>query len=157
MKVASERLLYHLLTQFLRGFDHQGEWLGSPLLDTRLLPARADGVDEQDASWHPGARHAEPPQRIQEADTLHQEVLQRGQCQKTTAKTISSLSVPVPADVCRLPVAVVTTVPVSAETIQPAHRYATIKYSSRLGDCASSPDMRPVHCWNSAFSVTSLI
>ena len=96
MKLASERLLYHLLTQFLPGFDHQGEWLGSPLLDTRLLPARADGLDEQDASRHPGARHAEPPQRIQEADAFHREVLQRGQCQKTTAKTISSLSVPVP-------------------------------------------------------------
>jgi hypothetical protein len=36
-------------------------------------------------------------------------------------------------------------------------RYATIKYSSRFGDCASRPDMRPVHCWKAAFSVTSLI
>jgi hypothetical protein len=48
MKLTSELLLYQrLLTQFLPRFDHEGEALGSPLLDARLHPMRADGVDDQ--------------------------------------------------------------------------------------------------------------
>ncbi|MGH8066393.1 MAG: hypothetical protein ACRERE_14395 [Candidatus Entotheonellia bacterium] len=38
MKLTSERLLYQLLTQFLRGCDHQGEGFGAPFLDARLHP-----------------------------------------------------------------------------------------------------------------------
>jgi hypothetical protein len=47
MKLASELLLDHLLTQFLPGFDHQWEALGSPFLDARLHAMRSDGVDDQ--------------------------------------------------------------------------------------------------------------
>jgi hypothetical protein len=41
-KLAPERLRYQSLTQFLPGCAHQGEGRGSPLLDTRLHPIRAD-------------------------------------------------------------------------------------------------------------------
>jgi hypothetical protein len=47
IKLASELLLYQLLTQFLPGFDHEGEALGSPLLHARLDTMRAYRVDEQ--------------------------------------------------------------------------------------------------------------
>jgi hypothetical protein len=49
IKLASELLLDHLLTQFLPGFDHQREALGSPFLDARLHAMRSDGVDDQRA------------------------------------------------------------------------------------------------------------
>ena len=49
IKLASELLLDHLLTQFLPGFDHQREALGSPFLDARLHSMRSDGVDDQRA------------------------------------------------------------------------------------------------------------
>ena len=47
IKLASELLLYQLLTQFLPGLDHQGETLGPPFLDARLHSMRSDGVDDQ--------------------------------------------------------------------------------------------------------------
>jgi hypothetical protein len=78
MKLTSELLLYQRLSQFLPGLDHEREALGPPLLDARLHPMRADRVDEQGASRHPGARGAEPPQRLHKADPLHAEVLQCG-------------------------------------------------------------------------------
>ena len=78
MKLASEFLLKQLLTQFLPGFDHQWETLGPPFLDARLYPMRSDGVDDQCASWDPGARPAEPPQRLQNADPLHADALEPG-------------------------------------------------------------------------------
>jgi hypothetical protein len=61
MKLTSERLRYQLLTQFVPRFNHEGGALGAPLLDARLQPMRADGVDEQGPSRHPSARGAEPP------------------------------------------------------------------------------------------------
>ena len=78
IKLASERLLDHLLTQFLPGFDHQREALGSPFLDARLHARRSDGVDDQRASRDAGARPAEPPPRLQKADPLHAEALEQG-------------------------------------------------------------------------------
>jgi hypothetical protein len=51
--------------------------LGPPLFDARLHPMRAGGVDDQRSSWDTGARRAEPPQRIEEADPLHANVLAR--------------------------------------------------------------------------------
>ena len=47
IKLASERLLDQLTAQFLSGFNHQGEALGSPLFDPRLHPMGADGIDAQ--------------------------------------------------------------------------------------------------------------
>ena len=47
IKLASELLLYQLLTQCLPGFDHQREALGPPFLDARLHPMRACGVHNQ--------------------------------------------------------------------------------------------------------------
>jgi hypothetical protein len=78
MKLASELLLDHLLTQRLPGFDHQREALGSPFLDARLHSMRSDGVDDSRASRDAGARPAEPPQRIQNAAPLHAEALEQG-------------------------------------------------------------------------------
>jgi hypothetical protein len=46
IKLASELLLDHLLTQFVPGFDHKREALGSPFLDARLHSMRSDGVDD---------------------------------------------------------------------------------------------------------------
>jgi hypothetical protein len=78
MKLASELLLDHLLTQCLPGFDHQGEALGPPFLDARLYSMWSDGVDDQRSSWDAGAWRAEPSQRIQTADPLHASVLELG-------------------------------------------------------------------------------
>jgi hypothetical protein len=78
IKLASELLLDQLLTQFLPGFDHQREALGPPFLDARFHAMRSDGVDAQRASWDPGTRRTEPPQRIQKAHPLHAEVLAHG-------------------------------------------------------------------------------
>jgi hypothetical protein len=78
MKLASELLLDQLLTQFLPGFDHQRETLGPPFLDAWLYSMRSDGVDDRRSSWDPGARRAEPPQRLQNADPLHADVLEHG-------------------------------------------------------------------------------
>jgi hypothetical protein len=75
MKIASERLLDQRPAQFLSGFNHEREALGSPLFDPRLCPMRADGIDAQGPSRDPSARRAEPPQRIHKADALHAEVL----------------------------------------------------------------------------------
>jgi hypothetical protein len=47
IKLASERLLDQLPAQFLSGFNHEREALGSPLFDPRLCPMQADGVDKQ--------------------------------------------------------------------------------------------------------------
>jgi hypothetical protein len=74
-EVSSERLLEQLLMQFLPGFHHQREALGSPLLDPRLHPMRADGVDEQGPSRDSSVRGPEPAQRVEEADPLHADVL----------------------------------------------------------------------------------
>jgi hypothetical protein len=49
IKLAPERLPYQLLSQFLPGFEHQGEGLGPPLLDARFHPIRTHGVDAQAA------------------------------------------------------------------------------------------------------------
>jgi hypothetical protein len=78
MKLASARLVEQLLPQFLPGCDHEGEGLGSPFLDTRLHSMRSTGVDDQGFSWDPGARCAEPSQRIHKADLLHADVLKGG-------------------------------------------------------------------------------
>jgi hypothetical protein len=78
MKLASKLLLDQLLTQCLPGFDHQREALGPPLLDARLHAMRSDGVDEQRASWEPGARRAQPAERIQKTAPLHAHVLEYG-------------------------------------------------------------------------------
>jgi hypothetical protein len=78
MKLTSDLLLHQLLTQFLSGFDHEREALGAPLLDARLHPMRADGVDDQGPSRHAGARGAEPPLRSQTANPLHVDVLTCG-------------------------------------------------------------------------------
>jgi hypothetical protein len=78
MKLASELWLDQLLTQCLPGFAHEREALGAPFLDTRLHAMRSDGVDEQRASRDAGAWRAEPPQRLQQADPLHAEVLTQG-------------------------------------------------------------------------------
>jgi hypothetical protein len=71
IQLASQLALQYLVTQCLPGFAHQGEPLGSPFLDARLHPMRADGVDEQGASRHPGVRGAELSQGIQKADPFH--------------------------------------------------------------------------------------
>ena len=47
MKLSLKFSLYQLLTQCLPGFHHQGETLGPPLLDARLHPMGADGIDDQ--------------------------------------------------------------------------------------------------------------
>jgi hypothetical protein len=47
IKLASERLLDQLPAQLLSGFNHQGEALGSPLLDPRLHTIGARGVHDQ--------------------------------------------------------------------------------------------------------------
>jgi hypothetical protein len=47
IKLASEPLLDYLLAQFLPGFNHQREALGSPLLDPRLHPMGAFRVYNQ--------------------------------------------------------------------------------------------------------------
>jgi hypothetical protein len=78
MKLASDLLVYQLLTQCLPGFDHQGEALGPPFLDARLYAMRSDGVDEQRSSRDSGAWRAEPSQRIQNADPLCADVLEQG-------------------------------------------------------------------------------
>jgi len=39
-------VLYYLLAQFLPGFDHEREALGSPLLDARLHPMGACKVHD---------------------------------------------------------------------------------------------------------------
>jgi hypothetical protein len=78
MKLASELLLEQLLTQCLPGFDQQREALGAPFLDARLHSMRSDRVDDQRASRDAGARRAEPPQRIQNADPLHADVVKQG-------------------------------------------------------------------------------
>jgi len=49
IKLAHACLLEQLLSQFLPGFDHQGEGLGPPLLDARLRPKRAHRINEQAA------------------------------------------------------------------------------------------------------------
>jgi hypothetical protein len=56
MKLAPELLVYQLLTQFLPGFEHQGEALGPPFLDPQLYSMRSDRVDDQRAS------RRQPPQ-----------------------------------------------------------------------------------------------
>jgi hypothetical protein len=78
MKFASELWRYQLVTEFLSGLDHEGKTLGAPLLDTRLHAMRSAGVDDQRSSWNPGARRAEPPEGIQNADPPHAEVLEQG-------------------------------------------------------------------------------
>jgi hypothetical protein len=75
MKLASDLLVYQLLTQCLPGFHHQGETLGPPFLDARLHPMWANGIDDQGPSLHLGAQGAEPPQGIYKADLLYAEVL----------------------------------------------------------------------------------
>jgi hypothetical protein len=47
MKLASECILDQLLTQFLPGFNHERETLGSPLLDARLHPMGAFRINNQ--------------------------------------------------------------------------------------------------------------
>jgi hypothetical protein len=47
IKLAAERWLDQLLTQFGPRCDHQGEGLGSPFLDARLHAMRSDGIDAQ--------------------------------------------------------------------------------------------------------------
>ncbi len=78
MKLGSDLLVYQLLTQCLPGFDHQREALGSPLLDPRLHAMRSDGVDDQRSSWDPGARRAQPAERLQKTDPLHAKVVAYG-------------------------------------------------------------------------------
>ena len=78
MKLASDRVVYQLLTQGLPGLDHQGETLRLPFLDARLHSMRSDGVNAPGSSRDPGARRAEPPQRIQKADALYGEVWEDG-------------------------------------------------------------------------------
>jgi hypothetical protein len=78
IKLASERLLDQLSAQFLSGFNHQGEALGSPLLDPRLHTIGACRVHDQRDEWHAGTWCAEPPQRIEAADPLHGAVLAYG-------------------------------------------------------------------------------
>jgi hypothetical protein len=56
MQLAPELLVYHLLTQCLPGFEHQGEALGPPVLDTRPYSMRSDRIDDQRAS------RRQPPQ-----------------------------------------------------------------------------------------------
>jgi hypothetical protein len=77
MKLAFELLLDQLLAQYLPGFEHQGETLGPPLLNARRHPMGACRVDDQRPSRHAGTWRAEPSQRIQEADLLHVNVLER--------------------------------------------------------------------------------
>ena len=78
IKLALERLLDSRLTQFVPGFDHQGEALGPPFLDARLHAMRSDGVDEQCSSRDPAAWRAEPSQGIQNADPFHPHMLEPG-------------------------------------------------------------------------------
>jgi hypothetical protein len=78
MKLASDRMVYQRLTQFLPGFDHTREALGPPFLDARLDSMRADGGDHHRSSRDRGAWRAELPQRIPTADPLHTEVLEPG-------------------------------------------------------------------------------
>ena len=58
MKLASEPWLYQRLTQFRPGFDHERDTFGSPLLDARLHPTGAYGVDEV-AHGQPHSRNPE--------------------------------------------------------------------------------------------------
>jgi hypothetical protein len=74
MKFSFAFLSYQLLTQGLPGVHPPGEGLGPPLLDARLHPMGADGIDEQGSSRHLGAQGAEPPQGIDNADPLEAEV-----------------------------------------------------------------------------------
>ena len=75
MKLAAERWLDQLLTQFMPRFDHQGEVLGSPFLDARLAAIwavtdemRADGVQHGVAPTF--GRDAGAQQRQEFADRL---------------------------------------------------------------------------------------
>jgi hypothetical protein len=70
MKLTSALMLDQPLTQCLARRDHQGEGLRPPFLDARLHAIRAGGIDDQRLSRHPGARRAEPPQGIEDADAL---------------------------------------------------------------------------------------
>lgn len=47
IRLAADSLRHQLLTQFVPGFDHQWEALGSPLLHARFHPMGADRVDHQ--------------------------------------------------------------------------------------------------------------
>jgi hypothetical protein len=47
MKLASECIQDQLLTQFLPGFNHERDTLGSPLLDARLHPMGAFRINNQ--------------------------------------------------------------------------------------------------------------
>jgi hypothetical protein len=78
------------LTQFLPGFDHQREALGPPFFDARLHAMQSDGVDDPRASRAPGARPAEPPPRIQNAEPRHADVWAHGGwAQDHTAQVIN--------------------------------------------------------------------
>jgi hypothetical protein len=76
MKLSWEFLLYQLRTQCLPGLDQQREGFRPPLLDARLHPLWADGIDNQSPSRHLGAQGPEPPQGIYKADPLSAEMLQ---------------------------------------------------------------------------------
>jgi hypothetical protein len=49
IKLTSTLLLHQRLTQFLPGVDDESQAFGAPLLEARLQPVRADGVDHQGA------------------------------------------------------------------------------------------------------------
>src|SRR5262245_9813544 len=75
MKLASELLLYELLTQCLPGLDHERNTLGPPLLDPRLPPTGACRIHHQRHEWHARTWRAAPAQGIKAADPLHPGVL----------------------------------------------------------------------------------
>ena len=78
MKLASELVLDPLLTQVLPRLAHQGDTREPPFLDARRHARRSDEVDDPRASRDAGAWPAEPPQRIQNADPRHAEVVTCG-------------------------------------------------------------------------------
>jgi hypothetical protein len=78
MKLASELVLDPLLTQVLPGLAHQGDTREPPFLDARRHARRSDGVDDPRASWAPGARRAQPAERIQNTDPRHAHGLESG-------------------------------------------------------------------------------
>jgi hypothetical protein len=78
IKLASELVLDQLLTQFLPGFDYTWAAFGPPFLDARRHSRPSDGVDDPRASRDAGAWPAELPQRIQNADPRHADVVEHG-------------------------------------------------------------------------------
>ena len=82
MKLASDRLLYQLLTHSCRGLIMKGNLFGRRFLTRGSTRLGRMGLTMRPLR-HPRARRSEPPQRIQKADPLHGHVLEFADCRMT--------------------------------------------------------------------------